>query len=377
MRRRARTLFHVETNTAKVAGQVMELLRKHQNQNMEATTGRARSIIDSYESPKRVLRDLSKDKLMTTLKLQLGFKEEGMSHLVKQVGDRTYNLRHFITAAPINSVSQFGKGRERRWRIEVWDHNENHGPGQSLAFEHSEIGDGAVLGLLRAHGLRGVGEAKEEPRSVFKQFANTPGERALRKHGFDNTEGWWKLTRGPVVYIVQKGNVDIWWVSRFKEVEGRHLPLGEPFQSSDHGLDDTLYHLLKGANEAKEDPRSVFHKLDRFVVDKEVSLRWLRAATGGMTLIASVGIKSLERGHNVYDPDARLIVVISATRGWDQETQLVRRELRRYWVDFASKGVLAQALRQWRNLYGAPLKIDGQDAGKVGYFNPELTRLAR
>jgi hypothetical protein len=249
----------------------------------EAATGRARDIIDALESPKRVLRDLGMDKLLTALKVRLGFKEEGIAKLVKQVGNRRYDLTHFITHAPKTYVGPYGQGRERRWRFELWDHDEDRGPGWGLTAEHSDIGDGAVIELLRAYGLRGVGEAKE-------------------------------------------------------------------------------------------DPRSVFGKLERFSVDREVTLRWLRREA---VVPATVEIQSLKGGNYIYSPDARLVVVAKVSQGFDKEANALRIALHRYWVDFASKGVLAQALRQWRNFYGAPLKIDGQDAGKVGYHNPELTRLAR
>lgn len=46
-------------------------------------------------------------------------------------------------------------------------------------------------------------------------------------------------------------------------------------------------------------------------------------------------------------------------------------------LEFASLGVLAQALRQWRNLYGAQLYVAHKPAGKVEYSNPVLKELAR
>jgi hypothetical protein len=44
-----------------------------------------------------------------------------------------------------------------------------------------------------------------------------------------------------------------------------------------------------------------------------------------------------------------------------------------YWTGrFACFGVLKWALRNWRNLYGAPLTVNGQPAGQVGYRNAAL-----
>lgn len=39
---------------------------------------------------------------------------------------------------------------------------------------------------------------------------------------------------------------------------------------------------------------------------------------------------------------------------------------------FASFTVLCQTLRQWRNLSGTPLEIDGYSSGCVSYHNPKL-----
>ena len=41
-------------------------------------------------------------------------------------------------------------------------------------------------------------------------------------------------------------------------------------------------------------------------------------------------------------------------------------------TDFASFDVLKDAVRRWRNLYGALLLVDGKVSGKVGYRNPAL-----
>ena len=47
-----------------------------------------------------------------------------------------------------------------------------------------------------------------------------------------------------------------------------------------------------------------------------------------------------------------------------------------YQVEFCSYSVLAQALRQWRNLSGVDLFVDGKPAGKISYANPVLKELA-
>jgi hypothetical protein len=41
-------------------------------------------------------------------------------------------------------------------------------------------------------------------------------------------------------------------------------------------------------------------------------------------------------------------------------------------TNFASYEVLKNFVRNWRNVYGAPLVIDTKDCGKVAYNNPFL-----
>jgi hypothetical protein len=45
----------------------------------------------------------------------------------------------------------------------------------------------------------------------------------------------------------------------------------------------------------------------------------------------------------------------------------------RYATDFASYTVLKNFVRQWRNVYGAPLLVEGKARGKVDYKNEALT----
>ena len=47
-----------------------------------------------------------------------------------------------------------------------------------------------------------------------------------------------------------------------------------------------------------------------------------------------------------------------------------------YRNDWCSLSILAQALRQWRNLGGAPLLVEGEPAGVVGRKNSKLAELA-
>lgn len=47
-----------------------------------------------------------------------------------------------------------------------------------------------------------------------------------------------------------------------------------------------------------------------------------------------------------------------------------------YETNFASFVVLCLMVRNWRNVYGAPLSINGVDAGKVGYKNERLVEVA-
>lgn len=53
---------------------------------------------------------------------------------------------------------------------------------------------------------------------------------------------------------------------------------------------------------------------------------------------------------------------------------ILRIDFNGHWhmSEWASYEVLRDSLRRWRNLYGAPLWVDGFRAGKVGYWNEAL-----
>ena len=99
--------------------------------------------------------------------------------------------------------------------------------------------------------------------------------------------------------------------------------------------------------------------------------------------------------HWLYDPSGRATNYSNSLRGIRQyvSRRLVRRvEIREfhgphqgeggikvtfdddyYWLGrFADFGVLKWVLRNWRNLYGAPLFVNDNPAGKIDYHNPVL-----
>lgn len=89
----------------------------------------------------------------------------------------------------------------------------------------------------------------------------------------------------------------------------------------------------------------------------------------GKVLVDRVDIWKIPRGNwNIHDPN----------RGdlpREAKIQIVYRQGndRKVWNDsWCSYSVLKWALRNWRNLYGAPLFVDGEPAGKVDYRNPAL-----
>lgn len=121
--------------------------------------------------------------------------------------------------------------------------------------------------------------------------------------------------------------------------------------------------------EASQDPRKVFKDLPRYEEDTEVSLRWLRFHVS-RNIVNRVEIESGPPPPVAYGT-AKLVVISEISQGYGNPSTY-----RRYWVDFSCKTVLAQTLRQWTNLQGAPLIVDGQPAGKIAYRNPVLTELA-
>lgn len=87
------------------------------------------------------------------------------------------------------------------------------------------------------------------------------------------------------------------------------------------------------------------------VVRRSRNLRGIREYVSRMP-VSHVMIQELDRGEGG--------VKVMFTNNW-------------YWTGrFACFGVLKWALRNWRNLYGAPLTVNGQPGGQVGYRNSAL-----
>jgi len=101
------------------------------------------------------------------------------------------------------------------------------------------------------------------------------------------------------------------------------------------------------------DPREIAHKACLFGRDQ--SLRWMRRHVG-RRVVTRVEIRRIKPGTIWHEGELR----ICFDRGEAAQTT------------FCSYEVLKMSIRQWRNLYGAELYIDGQPAGKVSYTNPAL-----
>lgn len=53
------------------------------------------------------------------------------------------------------------------------------------------------------------------------------------------------------------------------------------------------------------------------------------------------------------------------------------RDRSSYETNFSCFSVLANIVRNWRNVYGAPIRVMGTNTGTVSYSNPTLKELAR
>lgn len=60
---------------------------------------------------------------------------------------------------------------------------------------------------------------------------------------------------------------------------------------------------------------------------------------------------------------------INGSTGW---LYIIFEDGSTFQTDFASFSVLQNFVRSWRNTYGAPLWMNGHEAGKVSYHNPNL-----
>ena len=91
--------------------------------------------------------------------------------------------------------------------------------------------------------------------------------------------------------------------------------------------------------------------LDGEPIQRSQNLRGIRRYVG-QNLVSFVELKAIDKGMGM------LYIVFD--NGATFETP------------FASYAVLKNAVRQWRNLYGADLKIEGEDKGTIAYDNPAL-----
>lgn len=86
-------------------------------------------------------------------------------------------------------------------------------------------------------------------------------------------------------------------------------------------------------------------------INTSANLRGIRRYVG-QNIVEFVDLKAISKGmgvlHIVFDDGAT------------------------FETPFASYSVLVNSVRNWRNLYGAPLRIEGESEGEVEYKNPAL-----
>lgn len=239
-----------------------------------------------------------------------------------------------------------------------------------------------ILSWLSAWENTGVKEAVSPRELLVPRAAHAVGHwlASLKFHKVG--DAWQRFWHGHAQMDVEPQGQDKWKVTvwrlpsptafglrlRRKLRATSTVPLGAVPQVVQKWVKELSVEQDPELAEAAETPRSVLKALPKFDEDTEVTLRWLRHVVG-QHIVRQVDIVS-ERP-DFQHTDARLYVIIEVSQGYQRQPLL-----RRYWVDFASRGVLAQALRQWANLQGAKLRVDGQDAGKVAYRNPVLAKLA-
>jgi hypothetical protein len=100
----------------------------------------------------------------------------------------------------------------------------------------------------------------------------------------------------------------------------------------------------------------VIRDKDGNVVQRSRNLAGIRRYVGGHTpplikvlAIDRIGVKNLE---------GKLMILFENGNSYE--------------TNFGDFGVLAGFVARWRNVYGAPLRVNGEDCGKVSYDNPKL-----
>lgn len=86
------------------------------------------------------------------------------------------------------------------------------------------------------------------------------------------------------------------------------------------------------------------------------------------------GIRRYVSGWNAPIINAMAVDEIAGGEG---KLMMMFKDGSNYETNFASFAVLCGFVRNWRNVYGAPLMVNGEDAGTVGYKNEKLAKHAR
>lgn len=109
--------------------------------------------------------------------------------------------------------------------------------------------------------------------------------------------------------------------------------------------------------------------MDQFVRDSGATdiphnspgMGWMRRVVGRSVVLRVDIVRNTSISHGTKPADG--LIKITYMHG----------PYRRTWEHgFKSFSVLQWVVRNWRNLYGAPLFVNGQSAGKVEYSNPAL-----
>ena len=87
------------------------------------------------------------------------------------------------------------------------------------------------------------------------------------------------------------------------------------------------------------------------------------------------GIHRYAKGRMVRMVDVSRIGEVIKGIQWEGKLSILFHDGSSFETNFGSFSVLCQHVSQWRNLYGAPLSINGSTAGKVDYYNPPNGRI--
>lgn len=216
-----------------------------------------------------------------------------------------------------------------------------------------------------------AGELREWLNQMLREYEAETGQPVMGRLSFNIAFVNWIENKVSVQAAMQN-----WEASAFESMTGRKPE-----------TDGELQKWIREASQAHYQETGKIKGLREWLEEKvteasDEEMAAFVAGSGALNTPSHVSHRTIRRiiGRHIVDKVEISRNDAGGPRGWREgHIQITYKDNGRQdspskvWSDeWASYEVLKWALRNWRNLYGAPLFVAGQPAGEVGYRNPAL-----